>query len=848
VHVVGLLGGRPVGDAAHAAIAVATLVAAGADQLAGVADLLAPGTTTAVVGAGLGALDAVVAHDGPACVLASGDPGFHGIGRALAARLGPERLVVHPAPSSVALAFARLGLPWDGAVVASCHAGGAARAAAQVAGAPRAAVLCGPAAPPEAVGAALVVLGAHHAGVAVATRLGEPGEAVHRLDGIAALAAGRFDHRSVVVLAHDAPAAVAPAGRGSGRPVADFVHRRGMITKPEVRSVVLGRLDLPARGVLWDVGAGSGSVAVEAALAAPGLRVVAVERDPAAAEAVVANAAALGAVVEVVTGAAPAALSGLPAPDRVFVGGGGLEVLDACLAGARPGGRVVATYAAADRALAARERLGSLAQVSVDVAAELPDGGVRFVADNPVFVAWGDVAGGGVADVVAGGVVRSGADAAPAADAIGARPPVVAVGVGCSTTATAGEVGAVVAEALAAGRQVPHLGANVGAHVVAVGAQVDEPDVDVPVGSQVDVHVDAVATVDRRLDHPALAGALPGVRRVGLPADLLAAVDVPTPSEVVDAAVGTPSVAEAAALLAAGPGARLVVDKRRGPTATAAVAVGPGRGAGAEGIVRVVGLGPGAAEHRTPAAVRAVRSADAVVGYRPYVDAVGALLRPEQLVVRSAMGAEAARAEQAVALAAAGWTVAVVSSGDPGTFAMASVTLEVAAGRVPVEVVPGVTAASAGAAAAGAPLAGPYAALTLSDILVPWATIERQLRAAAGAGLALALFNPRSAGRPDHLARARAVLADELGPAVPVTVVTDAAGPSEAVTVTTLGELDPEVASMRAIVLVGTADTVVTAGRVVTRRRHPRPSPAPSAAAAEDRAAPTAAASPEVGR
>jgi precorrin-3B C17-methyltransferase/precorrin-6y C5,15-methyltransferase (decarboxylating) CbiE subunit/precorrin-6Y C5,15-methyltransferase (decarboxylating) CbiT subunit len=840
VHVVGLLGGRPVGDAARAALAGATLVAGGADQLAGVADLLAAGAATAVVGAGLGALDAVAAHEGPACVLASGDPGFHGIGRALAARLGPERLVVHPAPSSVALAFARLGLAWDGAVVASCHAGGAARAAAQVAGAPCAAVLCGPAAPPEAVGAALVTLGAHHPRVAVATRLGEPGEALHRLDGVAALAAGRFDHRSVVVLAHDAPAAVAPAGRGSGRPVADYVHRQGMITKPEVRSVVLGRLDLPGRGVLWDVGAGSGSVAVEAALAAPGLRVVAVERDPEAADAVVANAAALGAVVEVVTGAAPAALAGLPAPDRVFVGGGGLEVLDACVAAARPGGRVVATYAAADRALAARERLGSLTQVSVDVAAELPDGGVRFVADNPVFVAWGDVAAGGVvagagvgrgagvrggvagggrADVAAGSV----ADAVPTAAAAGAAgPPVVAVGVGCSTTATADEVAAVVAEALAAAAEVPDVGAHVNAHV------------------------GALATVDRRLDHPAVTATLPDAHRLGFPVGLLAAVDVPTPSEVVDAAVGTPSVAEAAALLAAGPGARLVVDKRRRPTATAAVAVGPVRCAG-EGVVRVVGLGPGGVEHRTPAAVRAVRSADAVVGYRPYVDAVEALLRPEQLVVRSSMGAEAERAEQAVALAAAGWIVAVVSSGDPGTFAMASVTLEVAAGRVPVEVVPGVTAASAGAAAAGAPLAGPYAALTLSDILVPWATIDRQLRAAAGAGLALALFNPRSAGRPDHLARARAVLAGVLGPAVPVTVVTDAAGPDEVVTITTLGELDPEVASMRSIVLVGSADTVVSGGRVVTRRHHRRPSPAPAAPAATT-GAPTATAEREASR
>ncbi len=779
MHVVGLLGGRPVGDDARAALAAATLVAGGRDQLAAVADLLAAGARTETVGAGLGALDALAAHAGPACVLASGDPGFHGITRALAARFGRERLVVHPAPSSVALAFARLGLPWDGAVVASCHAGGAARAAAEVVGASVAAVLCGPAAPPQAVGAALVALGAHPDVVAVATRLGEPGEAVARLDDAAALAAGEFDHRSVVVLAHGAGSAtaeVAPTARTGGRPVADFAHRRGMITKPEVRSVVLGRLDLPRRGVLWDVGAGSGSVGIEAALAAPGLRVVAVERDPAAAATVVANAAALGALVEVVTGAAPEALADLPAPDRVFVGGGGLDVLDACLGAARPGARVVATFAAADRALAARARLGSLAQVSVDVAADLPDGGVRFVADNPVFVAWGDVA--------------TDAGAAPGA-AAGDR---LVVGVGCSQEARADDVRAVVADAVA--------------------------DAVAEAGTPADRAV-LVATIDRRAHHPAVAGAAGGLPVVAFPASLLAAVDVPNPSDAVVEAVGTPSVAEAAALLAAGPGARLVVEKRRAATATAAVAAGPARTG--RGRVRVVGLGPGAAEHRTPAAVRAVRAADAVVGYGPYVDAVAPLLRPEQLVLRSSMGAEAERAGQACALAAAGWTVALVSSGDPGTFAMASVTLEVAAeAGVDVEVVPGVTAASAGAAAVGAPLAGPYAALTLSDLLIPWATIEAQLRAAAGAGMALALFNPRSAGRPDHLARARDVLTDVLDPATPVAVVTDATGPGQDVVRTTLAGLDPTVAGMRSIVLVGTADTVAAGDRLVTRRHHPR--------------------------
>ena len=744
VHLVGLLGGRPVGDAAVAALRSATLVAGGKDQLAGVADLVSPSARTAVVGAGLAALDDVVAAEGVACVLASGDPGFFGIGRALAARVGDERLVVHPAPSSVALAFARLGLPWDDAVVRSCHTGGAARAAAEVARAPVAAVLCGPEAPPEAVGAALAALGAHHGLVAVCTRLGEPGEQVTVCPTLADLAAGTFDHRSVVVVAHPS-ATVVPTG---GRPVADFAHRASMITKPEVRSVVIGKLDLPARGVLWDVGAGSGSVAIEAALAAPGLRVIAVERDATDAERVVANAAALGALVEVIEGSAPDVLHGLPAPDRVFVGGGGLDVVDACLAALRPGGRLVATFAAVDRAVAAHHRLGSLVQVGVDRAEVLPDGGVRFAADNPVFVAWGDAAA--PTDV---NHCRPGGGGYRLLDRRHRRRD----GRRCRR-----------------GRRLPQ---RPGARLV--------------------------ATIDRRADHPAVLAAAGSAPLVTFPALLLGSVDVPSPSDAVAAAVDTPSVAEAAALLGAGPGATLAVTKTKGPTATAAIAIG---GTGRRGRLRIVGLGPGHPRHRTPAAVAAVREADAVVGYGPYVDAVAALLRPEQLVVRGTMGQEADRALAALALARAGWRVALVSSGDPGVFAMASTTLDVAGDGcdVDIEIVPGVTAAHAAAAAAGIALAGPHALLSLSDLLVPWSTIEAQLTAAASAGLGLALYNPRSAGRPHNLARARDVLAAELGASTPVVVVTDATGPDEAVVRTTLGDLDPSVAGMRSIVLVGT--------------------------------------------
>lgn len=338
------------------------------------------------------ALDAVASEPGPVCVLASGDPGFFGITRALTERFGAASLTVYPTASSVALAFARLGLSWDDALVASAHGRSLADAVRQVAAAPKAAVLTSPENRPEAVGRALSDLGARYRSVAVASRLGLEGETVTTTD-LAGLTAGIWDPLSVVVLLgghpHEHAESVGEKTLAWGRPEAGFAHRQGMITKAEVRAVVLGKLALPYMGVVWDVGAGSGSVAVECARLAPALRVVAVDRDSEAAGMVAANAAAHGVTVEVVTGEAPGALTRLPDPDRVFVGGGGLDVLDAVLARLRPDGRVVATYAALDRAAAAHQRLGNLVQVAVSRGAALADGGVRLAAENPVLVAWG---------------------------------------------------------------------------------------------------------------------------------------------------------------------------------------------------------------------------------------------------------------------------------------------------------------------------------------------------------------------------------------------------------------------------------------------------------------------------
>lgn len=393
IGVVGLIGGRSFGDDAAALIAGADVAVGSRRQLDLTAAARRPGAALVELTGPLPAVLDTVAGQAAAgrrvVVLASGDPGFFGIVRVLADRFGPDGLAVHPAPSSVSLAFARAGLSWDDATVVSAHGRPLSEAVVAVSQAAKAAVLTSPDNPPEALGQALLAAGGGLRSVTIVSRLGEDGETVTRTD-LAGLATGTFDPLSVIVLRTPVPPGAPAAGPGLswGRPEAAFAHRDGMITKAEVRAVALGKLGVPPAGVLWDVGAGSGSVGIEAARLAPGLRVYAVERAAADAARIAANAAAFGVTLHVVEGEAPAALAALPDPDRVFVGGGGLDVLDACLARLRPGGAVVANYALADRAVAAWERLGDMVQINVSRAVPLADG-VRFAAENPVFICWG---------------------------------------------------------------------------------------------------------------------------------------------------------------------------------------------------------------------------------------------------------------------------------------------------------------------------------------------------------------------------------------------------------------------------------------------------------------------------
>jgi precorrin-2 C20-methyltransferase/precorrin-3B C17-methyltransferase len=266
------------------------------------------------------------------------------------------------------------------------------------------------------------------------------------------------------------------------------------------------------------------------------------------------------------------------------------------------------------------------------------------------------------------------------------------------------------------------------------------------------------------------------------------------------------------------------------PAATAFVAQAPSEPSSTLGAVTVVGLGPGAREWLTPEAQAALAEADDLVGYGPYVDRVP--VNPRQRRHSSDNRVEAERAAFALDLAKKGRRVAVVSSGDPGVFAMAAAVLEVADDPqwkdVPVRIVPGLTAAQAVASRAGAPLGHDFCIMSLSDRLKPWPVIESRLAAAAGADLVIAIYNPASKSRKEQLVRARDLLLEHRDPQTPVIVGRDVGGTEETIRVTTLADLDPATVDMRCLLIVGSTQTrVLTRGdgstQVFTSRYYPDP-------------------------
>jgi cobalt-precorrin 5A hydrolase / precorrin-3B C17-methyltransferase len=337
-----------------------------------------------------------------------------------------------------------------------------------------------------------------------------------------------------------------------------------------------------------------------------------------------------------------------------------------------------------------------------------------------------------------------------------------------------------------------------------------------------------VVSIDLKAAEPAVHDL---AAHLGVPARFFAAAQLEaeaprlaTPSAAVFAATGCHGVAEGAALAAAGPDGVLVVAKTNSARATCALAraaapLDPARIGRAQGRLAIVGLGPGAAGWRTPETTALLDDAEDWVGYRGYIELLEA--KPWQRLVCHAfpLGEEEARARRALDLAAEGRRVALLSSGDPGIYAMAALVFELlergenaAWQRIALVVSPGVSALQAAAARAGAPLGQDFCAVSLSDLLTPWPEIERRLEAAAAADFVTVLYNPASQRRRQGLARALEILAAARPPATPVVHARKLGRAGEAVTITPLAELDPSAVDMLSVLIVGSSQTRVLTG------------------------------------
>lgn len=365
-----------------------------------------------------------------------------------------------------------------------------------------------------------------------------------------------------------------------------------------------------------------------------------------------------------------------------------------------------------------------------------------------------------------------------------------------------------------------------------------------------------IASIDLKADE---VGLLELCRNRNLPlrcyaAELLRSITVPNPSLVVETEVGTPSVAEAAAILAArqqdetiGWNAKfsefpldkesesnLLVTKQifrqtdLTGAVTLAIAVSKREFTARQGKLFLVGIGPGALEQITPAAQSALNQADVVIGYHLYVQQITPLLHSGQIVETSPITQERQRAKRAVELAQWGLTVAMISSGDCGIYGMAGLVMEELElqgwdGSIPnVEVLPGITALQAAASRVGTPLMHDFCAISLSDLLTPLEIIRKRIVAAAQADFVTAFYNPRSVTRTEPMAIAHKIFLEHRHPDTPVALVRSAYRPDEKIAIVTLGSLDLNAIDMFTTVLIGNSTTRFYQGKLITPRAYNR--------------------------
>lgn len=408
---------------------------------------------------------------------------------------------------------------------------------------------------------------------------------------------------------------------------------------------------------------------------------------------------------------------------------------------------------------------------------------------------WLDAAG--IIDPKAGEIAISVTErlVAPSDQHLVYRPEILALGVGCERGCASAELESLVSQTLdSAGLSSQAIGV-----IVTLDLKEDEG---------------AVADLASQLNRPA--------RYFTADALEAQAPRLANPSAQVFAEVGCHGVCEAAALAAVGPDGALIVAKQKSARATCAVARSPalldaltiGR---ARGHLAVVGLGPGALAWRTPEASGLIARASDLVGYTLYLDLTGPL-GIDQKRHDFALGEESARVAHALALAATGRRVALVCSGDPGIYALASLLFETiesgpaAHRRIEIEVSPGISAMQGAAARAGAPLGHDFCAISLSDLLTPRTTIEARLQAAATGDFVTALYNPASKRRRTLLPHARKIFLEYRPPATPVILASNLGRDGETTRVTTLADFDPATVDMLTLVIIGS-----TTSRAIAR-------------------------------
>lgn len=244
-------------------------------------------------------------------------------------------------------------------------------------------------------------------------------------------------------------------------------------------------------------------------------------------------------------------------------------------------------------------------------------------------------------------------------------------------------------------------------------------------------------------------------------------------------------------------------------------------------MLTAVSLGPGDQSLLTPAARAAIEAADVVAGYKGYIALVSPELLEGKEVVSTGMMGEVERAKAAIEMARSGKRTVMVCSGDAGIYAMAGLLLEILEAdglldEVPFDVVPGVAAFNSAAALLGAPLMHDFASVSLSDLLTPWEVIEKRLRLAAEADFVIAIYNPRSKKRIEHLQKALDIIGENRDPKTPVGIVGRAYRDGQDVRVVTLDSVDPESVDMQTVLIVGNSATRESGGRMLTPRGYHR--------------------------